>query len=66
MKAKKLAKLMGSKVTIINVATDLPAYVQGKHVDTIKKAAIKHQNEIKLILFQQILYDTLLLPYLYS
>lgn len=46
MQAKNLAKHLGSKVTIINVAADLPAYVQGEHIYPIKKYAIKHQNEI--------------------
>ncbi len=46
IKAEKLAKLMGSNVTIIHVETDLPAYVQGKHVDSTKKSAIEHQNKI--------------------
>ena len=55
IEAKKIAVCRGSKVTIINVATDLPAYVQGDHVDTTKESVIKHQNETleeALIIFQ--------------
>ena len=46
MKAKTLAECGGSKITIINVEGNIPAYVQGEQVDIITKSAIKHQNEI--------------------
>lgn len=46
MKAKRLAETMASKVTIINVSGNLPAYVQGTYVKSIKDSIRKHQDEI--------------------
>lgn len=46
MEAKILAKWSDSKITIINVESNIPAYIQGDQVDTITKSATEHQNEI--------------------
>ena len=44
--ARILAEHMGSKVTIINIAADLPAYIRGKLVESFQEYAIKYQNEV--------------------
>lgn len=46
MEAKKLAECMGSKITIINVADDLPTYIPGPQVAALMESAIKHQNNV--------------------
>lgn len=53
--ARSLAEGIGSKVTIINVRANLPAYVQGEQVNSIIESVTEHQKKIleeALIIFQ--------------